>query len=207
MIVSVNNNNTSFKARNAEIRFADDLARRVNKAYPRISATLVGDSKHIRSFQGLYKRLCYRIDMLRDIVKLRSTRERDGVSCLRSMVDFIKQNKLGNCTESATLSSIALEANGIKGAYPAVLQTERGYDLDHAVVLVPNNGKPYVVDSWLGFADYVPKAFERYQKEFRHHFNLCGTGKMVLKRAKISELYPLQGVNQKHLKKAFPELL
>lgn len=207
MRISVDN--TSFKSRNAEIRFADDLARRVNQAYPRLSSTLIEDLNNARRFPRVNRNLCDRIYLLRDIIHISVLKERDDVSCLRSMMNVIKKYKMGNCAESACLSSIALEVNGIKVHHPAVIRSEFDDDLDHAVVLVPNNGKPYIVDSWLGFADYVPKAFERYQKEFHNHFDFClfGTDKMILKQAKIDVLYALKNVNQKLLGNAFPELL
>ena len=32
--------------------------------------------------------------------------------------------------------------------------------------------KPYVIDAWFGFADYIPNAIKRYQKEYQKYFDL-----------------------------------
>ena len=43
--------------------------------------------------------------------------------------------------------------------------------------------KPYIIDSWLGFADYVPNAIQRYQKEFENFFDFrqAKTQEMIVK--------------------------
>ena len=52
---------------------------------------------------------------------------------------------------------------------------------DHAVVLVEDK-KPYILDAWLGFADYIPNAIKKFQKDFRNCFDFerSKTEKMVI---------------------------
>lgn len=59
------------------------------------------------------------------------------------------------------------------------------------MVYVQNGTKPYIIDSWLGFADYVPNTIKRFQKEFRN----------------ISTIERfLKPISQDELKKLCPEL-
>ena len=42
--------------------------------------------------------------------------------------------------------------------------------LNHVVLYVENGKKPYIIDVWLGFADYLPNAIQRYKSEFSYLF-------------------------------------
>jgi len=89
---------------------------------------------------------------------------------IKNVVEPIKRFKIGNCGESADLAAIAARVNGIKNISIASIRTPTGVPFDHAVLLV-NDKKPYIIDGWLGFADYIPNAINRYKKEFRNHFD------------------------------------
>ena len=56
---------------------------------------------------------------------------------------------------------------------------DKGEDLDHVVLLV-NDKKSYIIDSWLGFADYVPNAFNKYKNEYRHILNIEESESVIL---------------------------
>ena len=40
------------------------------------------------------------------------------------------------------------------------------------MVVYVDDEKPYVIDAWLGIADYVPNITQKYKSEYRNHFNL-----------------------------------
>lgn len=165
-------NNTTFKSRNKTIRFADDIARRVNQCYPRISPTKVLSFKNANKFKKF----------LEDITSITNNSLRffkgEMYDCTESFYDKIKaftspvkHYKLGNCGESAQLAAIVAKTNGIKDCHLAHLCDANGEDLDHAVLFV-NDKKPYIIDSWLGIADYVPNMINRYKNEYYDIFEL-----------------------------------
>ena len=162
----------NFTSRNPKIRFADDVARQVNKSFPRISSSLLETHKFAKRkrFRELIWNISDQVTAMRD-------EKKDRIICADKLIDFIKayigpikKYKVGNCGESAQLSILVAQANGIKNCSKASLMTSRGKDMDHAVVFVDDQ-PPYIIDSWLGFADTVPNAIQRYKGEFRHCFD------------------------------------
>ncbi|MBR5554646.1 hypothetical protein IKU74_01405 [bacterium] len=125
--------------------------------------------------------------------------------------------KVGNCGESADLSYLAARANGLKNSYRADLVSPAGDCYDHAVVIVDEKGKnPYVIDAWLGFADYLPKAIERYQKDFRQHFDFekFKTDKIEIVRSeykyqKVRDFYDREFTVEEveMIRKMYPQML
>lgn len=177
--------NYSFTSRNKVIRRADDIARHVNKKFPRISSTIVADYSHADEFRNVVNAIIYD-----NIISLRSEEAIlfDDAETLMAAADSfilpVKKHKRGNCFESAALSALTAKANGINKVYLAKLLSKIGgnvRDQDHAVLLV-NGTKPYVIDAWLGFADYVPEAFLKYKKEFSYHFDIREGEKLFFKK-------------------------
>ena len=82
----------------------------------------------------------------------------------------------------AILSFIAAKVNGLVNCKLSYLTYPRGYDYDHSVLLIDDE-KTYIIDSWLSFAGYVPNAIKRYQKEFNNFFDFkkARTQKMIIK--------------------------
>ena len=201
--------NISFQSRNKTIRLADDIARHVNKCYPRVSPSMVDDFVNINCFRRLKRRL---MDDIND--KLRSDISDafdDGDSFIKKIKAFVKpvqKYRLGNCGESAQLAAIATKINGLKNSYIASLKTTDNRDLDHSVLYV-NDKKPYIIDAWLGFADYIPNAIQRYKNEFGRHFNIEDGDKMVFKKLEtdytefLNQDFSRSQINK--LKKVFPE--
>ena len=133
----------------------------------------------------------------------------DYVEKSKKFTNIIKQEKLGNCHESAILAEIATKVNGIKNCYTAQLKplTDNPSDtLDHAVLYVDSLKRPYIIDPWLGFADFVPNAFERYRKEFSAHFDFdkFGTDKIVIEPLGMRR--NLSTEETRRLKEIFSEL-
>ena len=168
--MKINTVDTTFQSRNSTIRFADDIARRVNQCYPRKSASLITSMKNIDRFKSLETRLSEGIAQMRQTKRDRLFAAKTFPDMLRAIVDTIKESKTGNCGESAELSAIVAKANGIQNCYLAEVEGEYGNDLDHTVLYV-NDKIPYVIDSWLGFADYVPNAVARYKNEYLKYFD------------------------------------
>lgn len=204
----------TFSSRNKTIRFADDIARHVNKEFPRVSQTLAEGLNNADKFPNLMGRLKKNITEMRDIKYDAFERSKDFKTKLLSFVVPIKVYKKGNCGESAELTMLMAKANGIQNCKKCSLKTPKGRSYDHAVVLVEDK-KPYIIDAWLGFADYVPNAIKRYQGEFRQHFDFKGlkTEKMVVQKG-ADTYYSNKFLNQKFtkknletLKKGFPSFV
>lgn len=163
-------NKFNFKSRNAKIRLADDIARKVNKEFPRLSASKIDDFKHIKKYRKFQIEIWQKILSMRKDYKKKFYSSHKFLSKIDSILIPIKQNKIGNCTESTYLSAIIAKANGIKNCYPATITNPHGHDFNHRVLFV-NDKKPYIIDAWLGFADYLPQANIRYIKDFHNNFD------------------------------------
>lgn len=206
MRVESNNICTSnnFTSRNPVIRKADDIVRRVNRVYPGISLSRLEDFNNIEHFPDLFEKFYYKLKDLR--LEIDSIINETDVN---KFPNVIKKAKIRNCGESAMLAGIAARTNGIDKFYKYALWSDCAGNLDHSVVLVRNGGKPYIMDAWLGFADYVPKAMERYKSEFGHHFELDGnpSERLFLKPQYSGYLKLVKSKEQEVLRKMFPDLI
>ena len=151
--------------------------------YPRVSPSMLYNCKYANKFKFLLKKLdqkllCARFDRYNDF---NSAKSWDGK--IMAAVNSVKKNKIANCAESAILAEVIARTNGIKDCAQLSCLTPDGRKYDHMILYV-NDKKPYIIDAWLGFADYVPKAIERYRKEFRVHFDFdrFNTDKMIFKQ-------------------------
>ena len=65
---------------------------------------------------------------------------------------------------------------------------------------------PYIIDSWLGFADYKDKAIERFNKDFSQHFN---SGSFYFQEIPedITIMKALNKFSTKELQEKFPMLI
>jgi len=169
-----NTNHPNFCSRNKIIQEADRIVRHVNNCYPRISTSLIEDFPSIKKerFFNLLNRLYQKLHSLREksYINLQNVYYFNKTDILKNYPNIIKRLKCGNCRESAELTLLFAKMNGIENAQIRHLQTRRGKDLDHAVVYVSGK-KPYIMDAWLGFADFVPNTIERYKKEISKHFD------------------------------------
>lgn len=207
----------NFTSRNRTIRLADDIVRKVNNEFPRVSPSNLDDRECLRGNLHSVKSLSYKLSILRRQRKLRFFNSYGFQNILKSVVDPIKTMKVGNCGESADLSYLAARANGLKNSYRADLVSPAGDCYDHAVVIVDEKGKnPYVIDAWLGFADYLPKAIERYQKDFRQHFDFekFKTDKIEIVRSeykyqKVRDFYDREFTVEEveMIRKMYPQML
>lgn len=163
----------SFKSRNYDIRRADDIARTVSKIFPVISSSKLSSLPKAELFTN-------RINQLHK--KLVKTR----INCIKALSSFnidvypkdkilnflkiIKNDRLGNCDEMTNLAMIFTYLRCIKDTSVADIKNTADEHLDHVVLYVENGKKPYIIDPWLGFADYLSNAIQRYKSEFSYIF-------------------------------------
>ena len=202
-------NNINFQSRNKTIRFADDVARHVNKCYPRISSSLTDDFVNINAFRKFKKRINAETEyLLRADISEGFNEAENFIGKILAFVKPVKKYRRGNCGESAQLSAIVAKVNGLKDCYISSLVTKKGKDLDHSVLYVKDK-KPYIIDAWLGFADFVPNALSRYKNEFGFHFDIKEGEKLALEKLEtdftdvLNADFSKSQINK--IKKIFPE--
>ena len=149
--------NTNFTARNATIRRADDIARLAKNAFPMISSSKIDTFKNASRFVGFLMKISRELneERFRRSDKIDSHKSVAGKVFV--LLESLKTKKLGNCAEHAEVALLAAKFNGIKKACLASLITPDKKPLDHCVILVEDE-KPYIIDAWLGFADYIPES-------------------------------------------------
>ena len=216
MINPVNSNyscrNINFTSRDHRIRKADDVARQVNKAYPRVSQSIIIDYQNIDKFPQIRRRYTDKIKKLRNdqaYILFDDLGKGNFMDELTVIPDLVCKYRVGNCGEAAILSAIAAKVNGIDNFCIAGLDSSETGDLDHAVLLVNPEEKPYIIDSWLGFADYLPEAINRYKSEYGYHFDLNDSPyeKIEVDAIPSGFLLNLKLADKKELQEAFPELM
>ena len=166
-------NVTSFISRNYEIRRADDIAREVIKKYPMVSSSKLGSLPKAEKFEDvvtrLHHKLCYTRVSIND--KLNSSNfNLTSKERILSFLRIIKNDRLGNCCEMVKLAMIRAFLNGITDTYIAGIRNSLFEIVDHNVLFV-NDEKPYIIDPWLSFADYLPNAIQRYKSDFSEIFH------------------------------------
>ena len=201
--------NQTFASKKPEIRKADNIVRMLNTAYPRISKTNFECFEHVN--EKVLEKLIKKLSIVRVAIRSRRIFAKNKIEKIKAMPSAIRDYKSGNCQESADLCCIAAKINGIQDFRIAYLHSnETGY-LDHAVVMVKNKNNPYIMDAWLNFADYLPKAVERYQKELSKYFNLSNKKtekiKIVLSDFMLTEEKLTDEFSSEQLAEIFPELI
>ena len=211
--ISYSANKINFTSRNKEIRKADDIARVVNIVYPRVSSSNIGNFNNIDKYPDVHERYINKICELRKDVDNRTSKayayDCDLVDKIKIMPDLIKERKVGNCSEATCLAALAAKINGIDNLNVAILGSSETGVLDHAVLLVENKEKPYIIDSWLGFADYVPNTVNRYISEYGNRFDLSSDSfeKIDVYPIETVEISRINKASKEELAEAFPELV
>ena len=166
---------TSFKSRNYEIRRADDLAREISKRYPMLSSSKISSLPHSVAFSDAIDRLHNKLNKTRinSIKALSSFNLFSDIASKDKILNFLKimkKDKLGNCAEMTKLAMIFTFLRNIKDTCVADIKNSADEHLDHIILYVDNGKKPYVIDPWLGFADYLSNAIQRYKSEYSYIF-------------------------------------
>jgi hypothetical protein len=139
-------------------------------------------------------------------------KDTQAYSQVKSILKLIKERKIGNCSEASFLALISARVNGVKNCVTAFITSPNGFNYDHSIILVEDE-KPYIIDAWLGFADYVPNAIKRYQKDFKNCFDFkeAKTNEMIIKPDEYSVFADLNDSLQKKdirkMKKIAPNLV
>ncbi len=210
---NVNNYTPNFQARSKTIRVADDLARLVNKNFPLISSTKLHKFKHtfLPRFDKMHERINNKISNSRMLQGNAFMKNIDDFVALEEYNKVLKTTNAGNCGELSMVAFVMAKLNNINNAKIVSMRTSSNKSLDHAVVIV-NDKKPYIIDAWLGFADYVPNAIQRYKSEFCDNFErrLLKSKKIKFVQRDTLEDFIFNGVidndfAMKKLKNAHPE--
>ena len=211
--MQINKTNFNFTSRNSTIRLADDIARKVNNAFPRVSKSKIENFKNYNSRGFLNFKLREKTSRMR---RLKDSRFNNATHSIQKLLAFlmpVKDAKIGNCAESAQIASIAAKMNGIDNVFIARLRSATGDSFDHQVLLVQDE-TPYVIDSWLGFADYIPNVLEKYKGVYRQNFDFSKNNEkgmqFVLDEKDIYDNFLRKNISQDDLntlKRLYPELL
>lgn len=188
--ISSNKKQPSFQHRSSEIRFAYEVMRRTNRCFPRISTSKLHNRiielSDTVEIQPKYVDYVNReIKKCRFLRKLRPNRTEAPSQHVKQVFADVKQYRIANCDESATLGKVALALNGIPSIKAALCVYKDGVAskiVDHAFDLVhlkegsvlsdvKGFGKDsYVVDLWKDSVDYSSNAFQQYETEFPSDF-------------------------------------
>ena len=132
------------------------------------------------------------------------------LSEIKVLPKYVSERKRGNCDESAKLALIAAKVNNINDSKLGLLfSLDSKKYLDHIVLCVQNEGNPYIIDPWLGFADFLPNAIQRYKNEYNYHFDLNGNPKERLILDPYVSYFAIiaDRIPSKKLKSSFKELI
>ncbi len=207
------NNLTSqqnFTSRNPDIRLADAIVRQANLSYPRLSYIKLEKSPYKKDFKAAIERVGGKLVEVRELSSIELWEKQSALKAIKNIMKWIKELKAGNCGESAELAALAARVNGFKNIKIGSIKSKLGRSLDHAVLVIDNKN-PIIIDAWLGFADYVPNALQKYQNEYKKYFgNLKSNDKMILGKNRNLDLRFFDKINEvsiRKLRKAFPELV
>ncbi|MBO7673090.1 hypothetical protein J6S88_06765 [bacterium] len=168
-------NNVSFKARNIEIRRADDIARLVARKYPMLSTSKLGGLHMAPLYEKALKKADEYLSLTRAEIFGVLNPFNNSTNSDEKILNFLKilkRTKIGNCSEMCDLGMIFAYLKNIKNIHLVHIRNIAGEYLDHVTLYVENGKKPYIIDPWLGFADYVPETLIRYKSEFKNIFML-----------------------------------
>ena len=207
--------NQTFSARSQIVRTADNIARKTNLLYPSISSSNIKSrAKGNEKFKNLIKKIA---DILGKNVRCFSN-QIDALARAMLIASSVKQYKVANCAELSRIANLISKVNGID-TIPfqfSVKKNDRIFELDHMALLYPLKDLPHdtenfnfhqdiiVIDPWLGFADYAPKAQERYNKDFRDLLKISVNDELLITPQYISTTDRLCDNDIKLLKDKFP---
>lgn len=175
----------------AEIRLMDNLMRKANLAYPRISPYRVSQRASGKGIGAHYISWIDRIGAIVDAERMKDAEKRFFDIILGS-TKSLRKTRLGDCAESSSLIMSSLLANGYKDGKIARLFFEaeardlssnqvlgkKMFDTTHEFVVrhldkgaVASDPKTYgknliVIDAWEGFCGNLQESFKRYYDSF-----------------------------------------
>lgn len=209
------NYNINFNSRSIAVRKADSVVRKTNQLYPSVSSSNI---KNRANGNEKYKNLIKKIsDKIGKNVRCHSTQP-DALARTMLISSSVKQYKVANCAELSRIANLIAKVNGID-TLPfqfCVKRNNRIYELDHMALVYPLKNLPkttkcfnsshdvIIIDPWLNFADYAPKAQELYNKDFRNLLKISADEELLLMPQYFSTTDKITENDKKLLKEKFP---
>lgn len=174
-------NSQNFTSKNSIITDLDSISRHVRKEFPLYSSTLI--SREGLKSQRAWTLFKYVSDLITESRGF-SSRHKDNVKYLMSILDCLNKTKMGNCSESAILTNLACRLNGYKNSktfavYAYNPATKRFRTLDHSVVgldlkkaddikiknvtVYKGDKKSVIIDTWDGTVEYEKNSAIKYR--------------------------------------------
>ena len=224
MDISINTK-TNFTARNKEIRDADKIMRNLINRYPAISTSKATYYDIIRNKKpSLINKIKTSGECL--IHARKQYKAYTDEKSINEVFYCTKKFKLANCREYAHMALGAFAANGYKDLevgrlYKKVnIKNKNGKEekysdiVDHVVLLVNGHSrdkKPFIVDPWRGFVDYLENGLTRFDGLFMKGFRKMETEEEHIRQkftiSVVKRDFEITDSTCRHFAKEFPELI
>ncbi len=184
--------NPSFKAKNRNIRYADNIQRQAKRVFPFVSpsycdAFYLTSKKHDIESKTKYEKVVQKSDnklsAIRELAKENafegySFDEKNLNAPIFNTLRGIQILKAANCHECAGITIAALTANGIYDVEKVNINANIQYinketgkieykatePIDHTTVIAKIGNEDVIVDSWLGFSDSASGAKGKFKQ-------------------------------------------
>ena len=170
---------------------AEKVCRIINSEFPVISATKISEFDNTKInpyFQQYTTKVQKRIDTeVRKPLWLAYRGEGSELPFYQTLVEKIKDIKAANCGDLSKLCKLICNINNIPTRKAEMIFSQDGIlkgRIDHAIQILPFTDEQLkfaplsklkdvlIIDPWLGFAEFAPKAGEMFQKEYGRFFGL-----------------------------------
>ncbi len=169
---------------------AEKVCRIINSEFPVISATKISEFDNTRNnpkfklfTQEIQKRIT---DKVRDPMW---PYRGDGqeLELFKILIEKVKEFRVANCGDLSKLCKLICNINNIPTRKAEMIFSQDGIlkgRIDHAIQILPFTDEQLkfaplsklkdvlIIDPWLGFAEFAPKAGEMFQKEYGRFFGL-----------------------------------
>lgn len=186
---------------------AEKVCRIINSEFPSLSSTKISEFYNTKTnpyFQQYTHKIENRIETkVRRPLWLSYRGEGSELPFYQTLVEKIKDIKAANCGDLSKLCRLICNMNGIPSHKAEMLIEKKdgqfGGSIDHAIQILPLKKesiafKPFaklkdvlIIDPWLGFAEFAPKAEEKFLKEYNQFFNLEDGSRIILDNYKDYE--------------------
>lgn len=183
--------NTNLISRTNVLKETEKVCRIINSEFPAISSTKISEfhcAENNPTFQTFANNVCRRIrELIRNPI-WKGYKEGEEKDFYLNLVNGIKQHKIANCADFSKLCNLICNINGIESKKAEMFLVKPdgriGEMIDHAIHVISTSGKDIkmdklnklnnvvVIDPWLGFADYAPRAESRFKSDFHNFFKI-----------------------------------
>lgn len=171
---------------------AEKICRIITSEFPSISSTKICEfpaAKTTPKYANFAKLIFSRIKTLVRNPSWENFHQQgnDEVDFYTTLVNAIKQHRIGNCGDMSKLCTLIANINNIPAKKAEMFTTRNGVlgtAVDHAIQIVPINGQKVewaplskmknllIIDPWLGFADFAPKYEQKIKTGYDKFFGL-----------------------------------